>query len=357
MQSFIAKIGKGTKRAKDLTWDEAKTAMRAIIESESTPGQVGAFLMAMRIKTESIAELASFTVAAREYVEPLAVPSPHETVDLPIYGEKHDTSHAIVAAALLASAAGATILLHGSSNRAASSTVSDILRHLAIPTDAPLHLLQQHQFGYVDLEAYHPPLAALLDLRHEFGVQNLAHQVARMLNPGRTSSQVIGIAHPPYLDKMVEALHMIGTSRVMILQGVEGLPELSVSTATPARELRNNHITRLMIRPQDIGLSFGAFQSMGHSALPAGDSIPEREADLVVRFLQNTVKGDYRTWVILNAALLLYAAGKAASLAQATPLAEKALESGLAWKKLNALATPLPPDTTSIEFPTQTVTA
>ena len=323
MQSFIAKIGKGTKRAKDLTWDEAKTAMRAIIESDATPGQVGAFLMAMRIKTESIAELASFTVAAREYVQPLPIPYPHETVDLPIYGEKHDTCHAIVTASLLASAAGATILLHGSSNRAASSTVSDILKHLKVPTHEPLQLLQHHHFGYVDLESYHPPLANMLELRHEFGVQNLAHQIARMLNPGRTASQVIGIAHPPYLDKMIEAQHMLGTSRVMILQGVEGLPELSVSTATPARELRNNHITRLMIRPQDIGFSFGAFQSMSHSSLPAGpagSSIPEREAELVVQFLHNKIKGDYRTWVLLNAALLLYASGKAASLVQATAI-------------------------------------
>ncbi|WP_447969562.1 anthranilate phosphoribosyltransferase [Nitrospira sp. M1] len=359
MQQFIAKIGKGHKRTKDLTWDEAKESMRTIIESQATPGQIGAFLMAMRIKTESISELASFTAAARQYVSPLKVPSPTQVVDLPMYGEKHDTCHAIVASALIAAAAGAPILIHGTSNAAAASTVPDILQQLGISIAQPVEQLTQFQFAYLDLETYHPPLAKLLDLRHEFGVQNLAHQVARMLNPARASSQVIGIAHPPYLDKMIEALHMLGTPRVMVLQGVEGAPELSISTATPARELRNEHITRLMIRPQDIGMSFGSFQAMGHSALPNAHHtlLSQQEASLVLQLLENKVRGDYRAWVILNAALLLYAAGKASSLVQATPLAEQSLNSGMALKKLQALTAPPSLSTENLDLPTETVPA
>ncbi|GJL54556.1 MAG: anthranilate phosphoribosyltransferase [Nitrospirales bacterium] len=359
MQQFIAKIGKGHKRTKDLTWDEAKESMRTIIESQATPGQIGAFLMAMRIKTESISELASFTAAARHYVPPLKLPSPSQVVDVPMYGEKHDTCHAIVASALIAAAAGAPILIHGTSNTAAASTVPDILQQLGISITQPVEQLTQFQFAYLDLETYHPPLAKLLDLRHEFGVQNLSHQVARMLNPARASSQVIGIAHPPYLDKMIEALHMLGTPRVMVLQGVEGAPELSISTATPARELRNDHITRLMIRPQDIGLSFGAFQAMGHSSLPhiQHTSIAQQEAALIRQLLQNPTQGDYRAWVILNAALLLYAAGKASSLVQATPLAEHTLDSGMALKKLQALTTQSSLSTETLDLPTETVSA
>ncbi len=357
MQQFIAKVGKGQKRAKDLTWDEAKEAMRCIVESQATSGQIGAFLMAMRMKTETIAELASFTASARHYVSPLAIQTrPEEVVDVPLYGEKHDTCHAIVASALIASAAGATIFLHGTSNTAAASTVPEILRHLGILTTQPAEQLAQHKFGYLDLETYHPPLAKLLELRQEFGVQNLAHQVARMLNPARAASQVIGISHPPYLDKMIEALHMLGTSRAMLLQGVEGIPELSISSVTPVRELRNNHITKLMIRPQDIGFPMGSFHVMGHATLPNGTSIPQRDATLVLQFLQNKIQGDYHAWVILNAALLLYAGGKASSLIQATPLAEQALHSGLALEKLKALSTPTTSTPDHLDMPTETVT-
>ncbi|MGB0910198.1 MAG: anthranilate phosphoribosyltransferase [Nitrospirales bacterium] len=355
MQQFIAKVGKGHKRTKDLTWDEAKEAMRAIIESRATPGQIGAFLMAMRIKTESISELAAFTATARQYVAPLKVQSPSEVVDVPIYGEKHETCHAILASAIIAAAAGAPILLHGASNVAAASTVADILTQLGIPTTQPVEQLSQFNLGYLDIETYHPPLAHLLELRQEFGVQNLAHQVARMLNPARAYSQVIGIAHPPYLDKIIEALNMLSTPRAMVLQGMEGSPELSISTSSPVRELRNGHIARLMIRPQDIGLPFGSFQAMGHSVLPEGTSIPQRDATLILQLLQNKISGDYRSWVLLNSALLLYAAGKASSLVQATPLVEDSLHSGLALKKLKALSVPTPtPD--PLDLPTETVT-
>ena len=233
MKHLIPKIGKGQKGAKDLTWEEAKEAMELLMENRATPGQVGAFLMAMRIKMESIAELAAFTSVARQYANPLTIPSSQHLVDLPIYGEKHGTYHGIIAAAIVAASAGATILLHGVENPAAACQMTDVLKQLDVPVpDRMSHVTDQvstAQFAYLDLALYHPPLARLLGLRQELGGQNLAHQVARMLNPARAGSQVIGIAHPPYLDKIVEALRLLDTPRAVVLQGIEGFPELSIS--------------------------------------------------------------------------------------------------------------------------------
>ena len=113
MQEFIAKIGKGPKTAKDLTWDEAKRAMKVLIEGEATPAQVGAFLMAMRIKMESVTELASMTATARSYVAPVPIPRELGVVDLPSYAGKQETFHALAAAAIVATAAGASVLMHG----------------------------------------------------------------------------------------------------------------------------------------------------------------------------------------------------------------------------------------------------
>ena len=342
MKHIIAKIGKGHKGAKDLTWEEAKEAMRFLIEGQATPGQVGAFLMAMRIKTEAIAELAAFTSLARQYVPPLSIPTDEDLVDLPTYGEKHGTYHVMIASAIVATAAGATILIHGVENPSAVSNIPDVLRHLGIPIASnPAELsenLATFRLGYMDLALYHPPLVRLLDLRQEFGVQNLAHQVARMLNPARATSQVIGIAHPPYLDKIIEALGMLGTSRALVFQGVEGFPELSISTETPVRELKQGHIIPLTIRPRDIGLHFGSYQSMTCSALPADVPRPEQEAKLLSQILRNQLRGDHRAWVILNAALLLYAAGKAASLPSAGVMAQQTLDAGLAAEKLSELS-------------------
>ena len=92
--------------------------------------------------------------------------------------------------------------------------------------------LQREGFAYLDLALYHPPLAGLLALREQLGAQNLFHQVARLLNPMRAHSQVVGVAHPPYLEKIPEVVNMIGGRRLLVFQGVEGFPELSMTTLT-----------------------------------------------------------------------------------------------------------------------------
>ncbi|MDX1411138.1 MAG: hypothetical protein R3351_03195, partial [Nitrospirales bacterium] len=233
MNALISKIGKGQKGAKDLTWEESKEAMTALVEGSATPAQVGAFLMAMRIKMESITELAAFTIIARKYVAPVTGLAGGNLIDLPVYGEKHGTYHAVVAASIVAASAGVTILLHGVENPAAACQLSEVVKQVGIPIPEDLNSFSRRfstsPLVYLDLALYHPPLVRLLDLRQELGGQNLAHQVARMLNPARARSQVIGLAHPPYLDKITEALRLIETSRALVFQGVEGFPELSIT--------------------------------------------------------------------------------------------------------------------------------
>ena len=337
MDHVIAKIGKGLKGAKDLTWEEAKFALNAIIDGQATESQVGAFLMAMRIKTESIGELAAFTATARKCVPPIQFPDSAHMVDLPLYGEKHNTIHIVVAASLVAGAAGAGIFMHGIENPSLGYDLPQVLQQLKLPiAQSALEATEQasqHSWVYMDLAGYHPPLTKLLDLRREFGLQNLSHQIARLLNPAQLPSQVIGIAHPPYLNKMTEALDMLRTPRALVIQGVEGFPELSLSAPSSAHELRSGHISPLTFRPEDAGFRFGPFQAMSAKASPqeaTTSASPKHEAQVIIDLLENRQRGDQRAWAIFNAALLIYAAGLASSLAQATPLAHDALDSGKA---------------------------
>jgi anthranilate phosphoribosyltransferase len=361
MHALISKIGKGQKGAKDLTWVEAKEGMTALIEGQATPAQVGAFLMAMRIKMESITELAAFTAVARQYVAPVTVPPGRKFVDLPLYGEKHGTYHVVIAASIVAASAGASILLHGVENPAAACQMSEVLKQVGIPIPEDLpqlsNRLSTSPLVYLDLALYHPPLVRLLDLRQELGGQNLAHQVARMLNPARTHSQVIGLAHPPYLEKITEALRLIETPRALVLQGVEGFPELSISAPTPARELRGGHVTPLTFRPPDTGMRFGSYQTMSSAAFSGERPRPEEEATLMMKILRNQIRGDHRAWVLLNAALLIYAAGKASSLMEAAPLAHQALDSGSAFDTLQTLAANPPKEQSNLSPSTTAVPA
>src|SRR4029078_11624668 len=135
MQEFLAKIAIGPKVSKDLTWDEAKRAMQALIEGDATPAQTGAFLIAMRFKMEAVTELASFTAAARSYAGALHSPQDVGVFDLPSYAGKQDTFHALAGAAILAAAAGGAVLMHGYDGIPGRPVTTAVLRGCGIPID------------------------------------------------------------------------------------------------------------------------------------------------------------------------------------------------------------------------------
>jgi anthranilate phosphoribosyltransferase len=145
---------------------------------------------------------------------------------------------------------------------------------------------------------------------------------------------VIGISHPPYFDKVTEALRILGCQRALVLRGVEGDPELSISSVTKVLEIRDDRLLPLSLHPKDVGLTSGSFQSM--AGFPPSQA--DQEAALLRRIITNELRGSQRDWVVLNAAMLLYAAGKALSISAAVPGAQRLLESGAAARKLEELA-------------------
>jgi anthranilate phosphoribosyltransferase len=337
MQDLITKTGKGAKTSKDLTWDEAKQAMRRLIEGQATPVQVGAFVLAMRVKMESVSELAAFTSAAREYKPPLRIATRKPLIDVSSYAGKKDTFHALAGAAIIAAAAGVAVLIHGHEGVPERLSMASILAALGIPSDLPPEQVTEDVaskgFAYLDIALYHPPLANFLLLRQELGVRSFFHPVAKMLNPARAPVQIIGVTHPPYFEKTAEALNMLGSRRVLIMRGVEGDPELSIASATRLLDVKDERITPLTLQPRDIGLPIGTFREM--AAFPPGQTV--QEATLLRRILTNEFRGVQRDWVVQNAALLLYAAGMTPSISAAVPTAQQIIDSGAAATKLAEL--------------------
>ena len=135
IQDFIAKIAKGPKVSKDLTWDESKQVMKLLIEGQATQAQIGAFLMAMRFKMESVSELAAFTAAARAYVSPLSIPKELAVVDVPSYAGKSETFHSLIAGAIVAASVGAAIVMHGYDGIPGRPGAAGVLKALGIPID------------------------------------------------------------------------------------------------------------------------------------------------------------------------------------------------------------------------------
>ncbi len=331
MPELIAKVGKGEKGAKDLTYEEAKEAMRLLLEGRATPAQVGGFLLAMRIKSESVSELAAFTAVARTYVSPLAIPAELGHVDIPTYAGKQESWHVLLPAAIVAAAAGIPVFLHGYDGVPNRLSTSAVAARLGIPVDlTPKDVAEQvinKGLGYLDIALYHPPVYRFLELRKELGVRTFFQPVARLLNPGRAHASMIGMSHPPYFEKIAETMRMLGTPRALVLRGLEGEPELSISSVTKAIELRDDRITPTTLQPKDFGMMFERIETL---ASPGADG----EAALIRKILSNDLRGGRRDWVVMNAAAILYVGGKAPSIRTAIPLAQETLQSGAAMKKL-----------------------
>ena len=335
MQDVIAKVGKGDKASKDLTHQEATAAMRWLLEKQATPVQTGAFLVAMRVKSESVSELAAFAAVARGYVKPLPIPAGIAVVDIPTYAGKQDGWHALLPAAIIAAAAGVHLLLHGFDGVPGRRSTAAVAAALNIPIDLTpddvAKEVSEKGLGYLDIALYHPPVHGFLEMRKELGVRTFFQPVARLMNPARAPVSIIGISHPPYFEKIAEALRMIGTPQALVLRGVEGEPELSITSVTKAIELRDDRITPLTIHPKDAGIQ------MGRLDIPVPKDLAE-EAALLTRLLANELQGAGTAWIVMNAAAILYIAGKASSLRAAVPLAMETLKSGAAKNKLATLA-------------------
>jgi anthranilate phosphoribosyltransferase len=337
MKEIIAKIGKGPKTSKDLTWDEAKQAMRILVEGQASAAQIGAFLVAMRLKVESVAELAAFTAAARQYVSALTIPRGLTVVDLPTYAGKRETFHASIASAIIAAAAGVAVLMHGFDDVPERSGTAAVLSRLGIPVEfEPARVsdeLAGKGFAYLDLALYHPPVARFLEVRKELGLRNLFHPVAKMLNPARAEGQVIGVSHPAYFEKTAEALAMLRSRRALVVRGVEGEPELSCAAVTKVVELKDDRISSLTLSPREVGLTMGTPRDMTGFPLER----VEDEATLLRKVLSNEIRGGPRDWIIFNAAMLLYVSGKTPSISAAIAPAQRTIDSGAAAQKLTEL--------------------
>jgi anthranilate phosphoribosyltransferase len=335
MQTLIAKVGKGEKGAKDLTYQEAASAMRLLLEGTATPAQAGAFLIAMRIKGESVTELAAFTAVAREYVPPLPVPPDLGHVDIPSYAGKQDSWHVLLPAAIVASAAGVPVLLHGYDGVPNRISTAAVAAKLGIPIELEpkqaVECLAQKGLAYLDIGLYHPLVFRFLELRKELGVRSFFQPVARMLNPGRARTSIIGMSHPPYFEKTAEALRMLGAPQALVVRGLEGEPELSISSLTKAIELRDDRITPFTLQPKDFDMPFGHIEDLKSPGL-------DGEVPVLAKILGDEFKGTMRDWVAMNAAMILYAGGKASSIHDALALARETLASGAAKMKLAELA-------------------
>jgi anthranilate phosphoribosyltransferase len=316
---------------KTLSTEEARGAMGSVMDGEATPAQLAALLVALRMRGETVEELAGFAMAMRARV--LRVAAPDGAIDTCGTGGDHSgTFNISTAAALVVAAAGVPVAKHG--NRAMTSACgsADVLEALGVATDlspeeagAALHT---DGFAFLFAMAYHPAMKHAGPTRREIGVRTAFNLLGPVTNPAGAQRQVVGVGDPSVAPRLAEVLRLLGTQRSFIVHGA-GIDELPLDGTGVLYDVTPGGVKRRPVVASQLGLTAAPLAAL------AGGS-PAENAALVESVLAGE-PGPRRDVVLLNAAAALLVAGRVEALADGIPLAAATIDSGAATALLARL--------------------
>ncbi|HEY8527105.1 MAG TPA: anthranilate phosphoribosyltransferase [Acidimicrobiales bacterium] len=319
---------------RDLKIDEARAAMAEILEGAATPAQIAGFIVALRMKGETVDELTGMIEAVLAVAERVQLPPGEEAVD--IVGTGGDRSHTInvsTLSALVVAGAGGRVCKHG--NRAASSSTgaADLLEALGVRIDCDpegvARCVAEAGIGFCFAPRFHPAWRHAGPVRRELGIPTAFNILGPLANPARVNRIMIGVADPAMADRMIGVLAARGTERALIVHGDDGLDELTISTTSQVVELVDGEIRHYRVDPADYGIA-----TVPKEALVGGD--PATNAELARRVLAGE-EGPHRDIVSLNAGAGLVAAGLAPDLAAGIDAARASIDGGGAARALDLL--------------------
>ncbi len=319
----------------DLEEDEMSAVVEQMMEGEATPAQISSFLVALRMKGESVSEI---TGAAKAMFEKAGkVSTSHDTVvDLcGTGGDSLGTYNISTTASFIVAGAGVAVAKHG--NRSVSSPVgsADVLEELGVNINHSTELAGKclDNVGIVFLFApiYHPAMKHVAGPRKEVGIRTIFNILGPIVNPARVKHQVMGVYSEVLIDPVVKVLRNLGHKSAMVVHGADSLDELSVGGKTIVSELKDGMVRKYQLDPSELGIKRRDLAEL------KGGASPKENAQIVLSILKGEEKEAKRDVALLNAAAAIYVAEQASDMAEALSSAEQSLDSGAALKKLNEL--------------------
>lgn len=337
MRAHLRAVGQGLRKGRDLTREEARDAMEIILSAGATEAQVGGFLLLQRYKGESPDELYGFAEAVRARAKVIR-PNVEGLLDI---GSPYDgRKQSIVvspASAIVASAADVPVVMHGEKDMGPKHGVpiGDVLEALGIEVDGEpegvQRSIEENGLGYMHSARFVPDVLALKHIREEVALRTVFATVEKIYNLAHADYSIIGLAHLPYMEKMMKAATNMGFKRIMIVQGIEGNED--APTSRPCRIFEwhagDEDPREWKLDPSEYGLQAATKEEMA-----GGDAT--HNAGIARRIFEGEA-GAYRDLVLLNAGLRIYLAERAATVAEGIEKAREAIDSGAAKAKLEAL--------------------
>ncbi len=314
-----------------LSEDEARRSMIEIMDGEATAAQLAAFLVALRIKGESIDEILGMALTMR--AKAVKVSAPGDLLDTcGTGGDGSGTYNISSASAFVAAGAGLKVAKHG--NRSATSRCgsADVLEalgaRLTLTPEQAVQCLDEAGFAFLFAPAYHPAMRHAAGPRGEIGVRTVFNILGPLSNPADASNHLLGVAAAEAAPKMASVLLRLGVRHALVVHGEDGLDEVTLGAATRVYEVRDGSIQEYSITPEELALPRARID-----ALSGGDK--DHNAAIIVSLLEGQ-PGPRRDALVANAAAALYAGDRVTSLQEGTRLAAEVIDSGKARAALDA---------------------
>jgi len=316
---------------REIFHDEMVSLMRQIMGGEVTPVMIAAIITGLRVKKETIGEIAAAASVMRELATPVTVPYDRHFVD--IVGTGGDSAHSFnisTASIFVAAGAGAKVAKHGGRSVSSSSGSADVLEALGVnimlSPEKVAACIAETGIGFMFAPNHHSAMKHVAPVRREMGVRTIFNILGPLTNPARAPNTLMGVFHPDLVGIQVRVMQRLGAERVLVVHGKDNLDEISLGAATLVGELKNGEVSEYEVHPEDFGL-----QMMSLRNLRVGSA--EESKDMLLGALDNK-PGAAREIVCLNAGAALYVANVAESIGDGIARAREAIASGAARGKL-----------------------
>ncbi len=317
---------------REIFHDEMVELMRAIMRGEVSPTMTAAILTGLRVKKETVGEIAGAATVLREFARPVPVRDRTNLVDIVgTGGDGAQTFNISTAAMFVVAAAGARVAKHGNRSVSSKSGSADVLEALGVQIElAPERVaecIERTGIGFMFAPVHHPAMKVVAPVRKEMGVRTIFNILGPLTNPAGAQNILMGVFHPDLVGIQVRVLQELGAQRALVVWGRDGMDELSLGAGTLVGELRDGLVREYDVHPEDFGIAMAASRNLRVN--DAGES-----KVMLLAALEDT-PGLPREIVALNAGAALYVAGKAESLEDGIALARRTIASGAARAKLD----------------------
>ena len=314
-----------------LSMEVAAQAMNEIMSGEATPAQFGAFVTALRLKGETVDEIAGMAQVMRQHS--LRVELDGTLVDTcGTGGDGSSTFNISTTAAFVAAGAGAKVAKHGNRAMSGSSGSADVLEalgaNIALSPESVARCINDTGFGFMFAQGFHPSMRFAAGPRREIGIRTVFNILGPLTNPAGAGAQVIGVADASMAAKMAQALSRLGSRRALVVHGNDGLDEITIANSTQVWELNEGAVSEYSVSPEDLGL--------GKSPLSEVQVSDTGESARMLRDVLNGKECAARDITLLNAAAALLAGGQVESLQDGVAAAAKSIDEGSAKSRMEA---------------------